>query len=86
MSLYSENIIPGNYGKVFEVNATEDSDLQKIKTKILELEGITDVIINKEEFPIKLNVHTDEIVAIKDVEQAVISLGFHAVPKSLFSL
>lgn len=42
MSLLSENVIPGNYGKIFETNAIKDSDLNDIKTSLLGLEGIKD--------------------------------------------
>ena len=86
MSLVSENVIPGNHGKVFETNAKENHDLEKIKDKLTSLDGIKDVIINAEVFPKEFTVHTTELVTIKDVESVVKSLGFHAIPKTLFSL
>jgi hypothetical protein len=38
MSLLSENIIPGNHGKIFGTDAMEENDLIEIKTSLLTLE------------------------------------------------
>jgi hypothetical protein len=43
MSLLSENIIPGNHGKIFGTDAMEENDLIEIKTSLLTLEGINEV-------------------------------------------
>jgi hypothetical protein len=50
MSLLSENIIPGNHGKIFGTDAMEENDLIEIKTSLLTLEGINEVILNTEIF------------------------------------
>lgn len=86
MSLVSENVIPGNHGKLFETNAKGNHDLNSIKDKLTSLDGIKDVIINAEVFPKEFTVYTSELVTIKDVESVVKSLGFHAIPKTLFTL
>lgn len=86
MSLVSENIIPGNHGKIFETNATEHEDLQEIKKALLKISGIKNVLINEVKFPIQITIHTSTIVEIKDVENAVKETGFHAIPKTLFGL
>lgn len=86
MSLLSENIIPGNYGKVFETDATEHDQLEKIKLSILKLEGVKEVFVNEDDFPKKLTIHTSKIVDIEDVENAVKKIGFHVIPKSTFPL
>lgn len=86
MSLLSENVIPGNHGKIFETNATEHNDLIKIKEAISKIVGVKDAIIEENEFPKKITVHTSAIVSIKEIEDVVIKTGFHAIPKSLFEL
>ncbi|WP_166384737.1 heavy-metal-associated domain-containing protein [Polaribacter sp. 11A2H] len=86
MSLITKNVITGNHGKVFETNAKENHDLEKIKDKLSSLDGIKDVIINAEVFPKEFTVHTTELVNIKEIESVVKSLGFHAIPKTPFSL
>lgn len=86
MTIISENVIPGGHGKVFGTNAKYKSSLESIKKVLLRIDGIIDVIINEDVFPIELTVHTSEIVAIKEIEDAVISVGFHAIPKGLFPL
>ena len=86
MSLLSENVIPGNYGKIFETNATEHKDLIKIKNAISKVDGVKDVILDENEFPKKITIYTSSLVTVKDIEDVVIKTGFHAIPKSLFEL
>jgi hypothetical protein len=86
MSLLSENVIPGNHGKIFGTNAEEKKDLEEIKSKVLSIAGVKDVIINLEIYPREFTVHTTKLVNIKDIEDAVISAGFHAIPKNQFEL
>jgi copper chaperone CopZ len=86
MSLIDDNVIPGNHGKIFGTNAQEVVELNAIKESILELDGITNVIINNTIFPREFTVHTDKLVAIADIEKKVIEAGFHSIPKSAFEL
>jgi hypothetical protein len=86
MSLLSENIIPGNHGKIFGTNAMKENDLIAIKTSLLELEGINKVILNTEIFPREFTIYTTQIVSIEDIENKVKSVGFHAIPKETFEL
>ncbi len=86
MSLLSENVIPGNHGKIFGTNANKEQDLEKIKRKVLSIDGVTTVIINNEVFPKEFTIHTDKLISVKDIEDAVISAGFHAIPKDIFEL
>ena len=86
MTIVSENVIPGNHGKVFGTNAENRTSLNNIKRAILRIEGIRDVIINEKVFPTELTVHTREVVGIKEIQKAAISVGFHLIPKGLFSL
>ncbi|PCJ81689.1 MAG: hypothetical protein COA49_04045 [Bacteroidetes bacterium] len=83
MSLLSENVIPGDLGKIFSTNAREQSDLERIKNRILSLKGIKDVKINHDVFPIELTIYTSALVKINDIEDKVQITGFHAIPKKL---
>ena len=86
MSLFSDNVIPGNHGRVFESNAKEIKDLERIKDKVLELDGIKDVLINFEQFPKGFTVYTTKLVRVEEIEQKVISAGFHAIPKEALEI
>lgn len=86
MSIHSENVIPHKHGKIFGTNATDHSSLEKIKDAILNVHGIKDVIVNEEVFPRELTIHTNEKVSVKEIEDAVIAVGFHAIPKGMFPL
>jgi len=86
MSLLSENVIPGEYGKVFGTNAKEEGELLKVQKAILTVAGVKDCILQTDVFPRELTVHTSDMVTVKAIEDAVISTGFHAIPKHLFPL
>ncbi|HNP17214.1 MAG TPA: hypothetical protein PKL31_02165 [Fulvivirga sp.] len=86
MSLISENVIPGNFGKVFGTDAKEDRDLEKIQRVVSGLEGIKDVILNKEVYPREFTVHTSKLISIITIEEKVKAMGFHAIPKEIFPL
>jgi len=86
MSLLTENIIPGNYGKVFSTDAKEEKDLLKIKKAIEKIPGIKDAIINFEVYPIEITIHTTSLTHIDKVENEVKRFGFHAIPKGAFKL
>lgn len=86
MSYLSENIIPGNHGKIFGTNAQKQEDLDHIMNAIRSIDGIRDVFMEKQNFPKEFLVHTSKMVEIKVIEQAVNKLGFHVVPKGLFEL
>lgn len=86
MSVLKDNVIPGNHGQIFGTNAIEEVDLISIKSSVLQLDGIKDVLLNAETFPREFTVHTSKMVAINDIENKVKSIGFHAIPKDLFEL
>lgn len=86
MSVLKDNVIPGNHGQIFGTNAIEEVDLISIKSSVLQLDGIKDVLLNAETFPREFTVHTSKMVAINDIENKVKSVGFHAIPKDLFEL
>jgi hypothetical protein len=86
MNLLKENIIPGNHGKVFGTNAKYSADLERIKAKIVALKGVEKVDINFEIFPKEFTIYTSKLIPIKEIEEIVMNIGFHAIPKSNFEL
>lgn len=84
MSLLSENVIPGNHGKVFETNAETLHDLIRIQKVISKIEGVKDVMINESVFPKEITIHTTALVSVKDIEEAAKEVGLHVLPKDLF--
>lgn len=83
MNLLTNNIIPGEHGKVFGTNANEEIELIEIKDNLLKLDGITEVSINNSIFPKEFTVFTNKVISIEDIEKVVKSIGFHAIPKEL---
>ncbi|MDY7394123.1 heavy-metal-associated domain-containing protein [Aureibaculum sp. 2210JD6-5] len=86
MSFLSENIIPGNHGKVFGTDAKRSVDLNKMRLAVLEIDGIKDFLFDLEKFPSEFTVHTSKVVKIETIQNVVKKLGFHAIPKVLFEL
>lgn len=81
MSIMSDNVIPGKQGKVFGTNARRKEDLEFIKEKVLELDGIDYVIMDPYAFPKAFTVFTKKLVRVHDIEEKVKTSGFHAIPK-----
>ena len=86
MSLLSDNVIPGNHGKIFGTNADQHGQLEHIKDRIMEVKGVKNVIINEKVFPREFTVYTAELVRVEEIEDAVRPTGFHVIPKDLFKL
>lgn len=86
MSLISNKVVPGKEGQVFGTDAKLSKDLEKIRQKILTVSGVNDVTINEHVFPREFKVCTDRLVELKAIEDVVIPLGFHVVPKEAFDL
>ena len=84
MSLISENVIPGNHGKIFGTNASTDEQMNEIKRAVEKVGGVKDVFLVKEVFPKEFIVHTAEIVSVHAIEEAVKSVGLHAISKGYF--
>lgn len=86
MSILSENVIPGNHGKVFATNTKNSKDLERIKEAVLTLKGIEKVTLNSEVFPHEFTVFTNALIQVKDIENKVNLLGFNAIPKEIFEI
>lgn len=88
MSFFNDNVLPGDTGRVFRTNAEESEDLHEIAEKVYHLEGVHDVGINRDVFPVEFTIHSDDfsVVSIDDIEQAAIDCGFHLIPRSNFNV
>ncbi len=84
MSLLTENVIPGNHGRIFGTNATTDKDIERIKAAIEKVDGVKDVVLVKEVFPRELIVHTTKLVSVAAIENEVKKTGLHCIPKGIF--
>lgn len=85
MSYISENVIPGNYGKIFGTDAKKNEDLLRIKQRLMEIDGIKEIIFN-DIYPKEFTVHTNKVVHVSEIEKKVKALGFHAISKNFFPL
>lgn len=83
MSLLTDNIIPGERGKVFGTNANEEIELIEIKNKLLKVDGIVKVDINNSIFPKEFTVFTNKVISVDNVERVVKSIGYHAIPRAI---
>ncbi|MES2238679.1 MAG: heavy-metal-associated domain-containing protein [Bacteroidota bacterium] len=83
MSLLTDNIIPGEHGKVFGTNANEEIELIEIKNNLLKVDGVIEIQINNAIFPKEFTVFTNKVISIDEVEKAVKAIGYHAIPKAL---
>lgn len=86
MSLLSENVIPGDHGKVFETNAKDEQDQVRISKAVLGVEGVKDVQWTADSFPRECTVHTTDMVEVDKIQQSVTSMGFHLIPKHHFPI
>lgn len=86
MSLLTQNVIPGNHGKIFGTNASTDHEMEQIKQMVQEVDGVKKVVIITGVFPREFIVYTTKLVDIVTVENAVNRTGLHAIPKGLFGL
>ncbi|MBQ0769506.1 MAG: heavy-metal-associated domain-containing protein [Bizionia sp.] len=86
MTVITENVIPGNHGRIFTTNTTSDSEMNAIKTEIEKIDGVKDVVLITEVFPKEFIVHTIKLIKNDDIEKAVSALGLKAIPKGIFPL
>ncbi len=84
MTFISENIIPGNYGKKFTTDVDEASEQAKLEVAIMEVEGVKDVVFEKDVFPLVFTVYTNQVVDITDLQNKALELGFHVIAKEPF--
>lgn len=83
MSTISDNLIYGDNGRIFETNAANETELETIKNAILNIRGVNSVHFYEQKKPTEFSVKTYLAVSVKEVEQAVIGSGYHAIPKTI---
>ncbi len=86
MSLLTENIIPGNHGKIFGTNASHDEEIERIKLRLQKIEGVKNVTLIKGVFPKEFIIYTSKLLSILTIQDEVKKMGFHSIPKGLFEL
>ena len=86
MSVITENIIPGNHGRIFGTNASSTEEMEKIKSFLSKVDGVKDVVIVEGVFPREFIVHTTKLLSVVTIEDAVKRLDLHAIPKGWFHL
>ena len=86
MGLIEDNIIPGNHGKIFTIDVEDEFEFAEVQERVMEIPGVKDVLLDVEEYPHEMVIHTNDMVKVTDVQAAVKDAGYHAVPKSLFPL
>lgn len=86
MGVIEENVIPGNHGKVFKVDIEDEFEFSDVHDSVMRLNGVKDVLFDDGVFPHEVIVHTDDLVKISDVQQAVKQHGYDAIPEGLFPL
>lgn len=86
MSLTSENIIPGNHGKVFTTDINSEVVFKKVEEELLKIKGVEDVLFNDDRFPHEVTVHTNSLIKVNELQTVVKNLGYHIIPRTLFIL
>ncbi len=86
MSVLTENVIPGNHGRIFGTNASSDEEMEKIKSFLTKVDGVKDVVIVEGVFPREFIVHTTKLLSVVIIENEVKRLELHAIPKGWFHL
>lgn len=82
--LFSDNVLPGRQGRVFVTDAKRQDALELIRSSIYNVRGVKEVTVDESVFPREIKVHTSFKIPIKTIQKAVIEVGFHVVPKSLY--
>ncbi len=86
MSILTENVIPGNHGRIFGTNASSDEEIEKIKSFLEKIDGVKGIVIVKGVFPREFIIHTTKLLSVVTIEDAVKRLGLHVIPKGWFKL
>lgn len=86
MSLLTENIIPGNHGKIFGTDASTDDQMEHMKLRLQKIDGVNLVSLIKGVFPKEFIIYTSKLISISTIQDQVNKMGLHAIPKGLFEL
>ena len=86
MSLLTENIIPGNHGKIFGTDAATDAQMDHMKLRLQKIDGVNNVTLISGVFPKEFIIYTSKLISISTIQGEVNKMGLHAIPKGLFEL
>ncbi len=86
MSLLTENIIPGNHGKIFGTDAAMDDQMDHMKIRLKKIDGVKNVILIEGVFPKEFIIYTSKLISVSTIQNEVNKMGLHAIPKGLFEL
>jgi hypothetical protein len=86
MSLLTENIILDNHGKIFGTDVLNDEQMERVKLRLLKIEGVKNVTLIKGVFPKEFIVYTSKLISVSVIQDEVNKMGLHAIPKGLFEL
>lgn len=86
MGVIEENVIPGKHGKVFKVDIEDEYAFSDVQESVIKLDGVKDVLFDDSVFPHEVIVHTETLVKVTDVQQAIRQHGFNAIPEGVFPL
>jgi hypothetical protein len=70
--------VPGDYFLLYKVNIKSPDDFQEIKTQILELDGVEDVLLHQKISAYQLVLLTDGSVIDNEVKTIIQQLGYEA--------
>lgn len=83
MTFISDNIIPGNYGKIFTTDVNDASEKSKLEAAILKVEGVVKIIFS-DTFPLEFTVHTDRVVQVSEIQRKANEWNYHVIAKGPF--
>ena len=86
MSLLTENIIPGNHGKIFGTDASTDEQMEHMKLRLQKIKGVNYVSLIRGVFPKEFIIYTSKLISILTIQNEVNKMNLHAIPKGLFEL
>jgi len=86
MSLLTENIIPGNHGKIFGTDASKDDEMERIKLRLLKIEGVKNVALIKGVFPKEFIIYTSKLISISSIQDEVKKNGISRNPERIIRI
>ena len=84
MSFFSENILPGKTGQTFCIGIKSQEEFERVFERLKKVNGVETVLFNDEAYPREITILTNMPVAVKEVQDVVKGMGFHAVTKTIF--
>ena len=86
MNFRPKKVIPIHQVKVFSTNTTNNYALHIIKTKIMAIDGVSDVEIIIDVLPKEFIVHTTKIISKEVIEDIILNYDFDNHIKVLLAM